>query len=181
MTRANYETRSDPFSVVTSIENSDPWLSTRESDEWDQCINTVANLNCDLSLSNDKPNAKAIILTLQFLRDTRRIGHAPPLVIDQEPTGGIIVTFENENKSDEWTFYNSGEIEFTKYVDNKVVQLQRVRRPKAVLPVATLNFLGRWDSSELTSSPVAKPPPVTKPRKSKCQAMSSERHLIKSW
>ncbi len=175
MKRARHETRLALNSILTSEESSERWNSVGESPEWTHCINTIARLMSKPRSDSSSPNAKAKRQTLGFLKDARRSGKLPPLMIDLEPTGGIIVTFEEDNKSDEWTFYNSGEIEFTKYIDNKVVHLQLVESPATNCSDATMAFLG-WEQDDLIS-----PFRVSRAHVIKHLEPQSEDDLVYSW
>jgi len=122
---ARYITVVTPSSSVTSDGGFISGKSDRDKQLWNDCIHSVTKvMEASHLRSSSTANSVAKNKALSFLRQSRKLGMHPPVMIDQEPAGGIIVTFEEEDTSDEWTFYNSGEVEFTKYVDNKVVVLQ---------------------------------------------------------
>ncbi len=164
-----------PCSPVTCDDGFISRKSDRETQLWCDCIDSVARLMEASHLTSNTPNSVATIQALIFLKQSRKLGMHPPVMIDQEPAGGIIVTFEEEDTSDEWTFYNSGEVEFTKYIDNKVVLLQSVGRVKYGCPNIS-KYSSNWIEPTSSASFPVRPVPARRPAES-----FFEHDLVSSW
>lgn len=175
----NLETWFNSDSIVTCVDVSElsliAGLSAGENDKWTQCIESIERLGNDLSSTSNPPNFEARHLAIKFLKEARRQGYSPPLMIDQEPAGGFIVTFEEEKTLREWTFYNSGEVEFTKYIDNKVVLLQSVSRAYYGFQNAS-KYASNW--TEQASSAMYQARTIESQRPTRARR---ERDLVDSW
>jgi len=167
-----------PLATISSSVTSDDGLISGKRDRdkqlWSDCIVSVASVMDASRLTGNTPNSVATSQAIKFLKRSRQLGMRPPVMIDQEPAGGIIVTFEEEDTSDEWTFYNSEEVEFTKYIDNKVVLLQSIGGAKNDCPNVSKyssNWIEPTGSALFSSRPVAR-------RQTECHV---EPDLVTSW
>jgi len=152
------------------------WVNRKnESSEWEQCIRSAVEAMRRPVKDDESPNRLTYVRALRLLKDMRKTGAQPPIRIDQEPTGGLIVTFEEENQTDEWTFYNSGQLEFTKYIDNKVVLLEQYPSDEAKFRDMT-EAQSEWDCSEALSSQC-----VTNFRPTRHQERRHQDDLVHPW
>jgi len=162
--------------VPTGSDKYKNWVNRKnESSEWEQCIRSAVEAMRRPVKDDESPNYFTYVLALRLLKEARKTGAQPPIRIDQEPTGGLIVTFEEENETDEWTFYNSGQLEFTKYIDNKVVLLEHFESHETRFRDMT-DAQSEWDCSDALSSQC-----VTKVRATRHQEWRHKDDLVHSW
>ncbi len=68
------------------------------------------------------------------LQRLRSRGQPAPALVDREPSGGLIVDFVEGDSTFQWTFYNDGREEYTRYVHGIAVDMLMSDSPSTLSP-----------------------------------------------
>ena len=108
---------------------------------WDRCLNALIGVwgfQEDDGLTTP-PTQNAVESACRWLVYLKRLGYAPPALINYEPTGGIILAFhdrasDGSDRIIEFTFYNNRLAERTLYRNGRILYIDNMPTDPPPLP-----------------------------------------------
>ncbi len=125
-------TYTEDYSVPCEDQSSIATVTQQKPSEvWDICFNQLLDAGRASQDREDEPYRKTISIAAEHLRKQKETRPTmPPIYLDREPSGGIIIEYEVANNVGDrfsfiFTFYNNGSQDFVCCRNDEVVYCQR--------------------------------------------------------